>query len=263
MGRAHLVVPVVALSAGIIAERSGLGPVALGVTAALAFVLTTVPLGVRATFTCALAAGLVSSRAHPAVVLLPQRTATFSAICVGESVPGANGQRFLARLSSGTVVSVQTAGIAPRAGQQLVLRGRLEPFDEPRNPGEPSLRDIEAERGVAGQLSSARMLALGPLDASDPTIFAARIREWAGMQIRGLIAEPAAGILTGILWGGRDHAVDALRPAFQDTGTVHVLVTAGLHLGFSPRRRRGYCDGAASVRRPRPRSSSPEFGCTH
>ncbi len=38
-------------------------------------------------------------------------------------------------------------------------------------------------------------------------------------------------ILAGALWGERSTLPPDLRAEFQDTGTVHVLVTAGLHLG--------------------------------
>ena len=41
----------------------------------------------------------------------------------------------------------------------------------------------------------------------------------------------SATILAGALWGERGTLADDLRDAFQATGTVHVLVTAGLHLG--------------------------------
>jgi competence protein ComEC len=43
--------------------------------------------------------------------------------------------------------------------------------------------------------------------------------------------EPEATILAGAMWGERGTLAPDLKDEFQETGTVHVLVTAGLHLG--------------------------------
>ena len=49
--------------------------------------------------------------------------------------------------------------------------------------------------------------------------------------VRGSLPEPAATVLAGALWGERGTLPQACGDDFQATGTVHVLVTAGLHLG--------------------------------
>ena len=43
--------------------------------------------------------------------------------------------------------------------------------------------------------------------------------------------EPEATVVAGALWGERGTLPRPLHDDFQATGTVHVLVTAGLHLG--------------------------------
>ena len=50
-------------------------------------------------------------------------------------------------------------------------------------------------------------------------------------MLRARVPEPSATILAGALWGERGTLPDDLHDAFQATGTVHVLVTAGLHSG--------------------------------
>ena len=68
-------------------------------------------------------------------------------------------------------------------------------------------------------------------DGRDPTLWLASWRESATAAIHRYVAEPAATILVGALLGERDALSSSLREDFQTTGTMHVLVTAGLHVG--------------------------------
>jgi competence protein ComEC len=113
----------------------------------------------------------------------------------------------------------------------VLLRGRIEPFDAPRNPGEPDQRTIERERGVAARMSNARVLDVLPPARETLTIRIAKMHAWALAQLRSDLPEPYASILAGELWGERAAMPPELRAEFQETGTVHILVTAGLHLG--------------------------------
>ena len=116
-------------------------------------------------------------------------------------------------------------------GTHVLLRGRLEPFDTPRNPGEPDERAIEREIGIAARMSGAHVLAVLPPAAQTLQIRIAELHAWALAQLRAGLGEPYASIVAGELWGARGSLPPELRAEFQETGTVHVLVTAGLHLG--------------------------------
>jgi competence protein ComEC len=94
------------------------------------------------------------------------------------------------------------------------------------------MREIERDDGFAGRLASAHLLARAPPDPHDVRAWAARLRAAASHRIRESIPEPSATILAGALWGERGTLPDDIHDAFQATGTVHVLVTAGLHLGI-------------------------------
>ena len=131
----------------------------------------------------------------------------------------------------GPVLEVNGRGRSPAVGQHVLLRGRLEDFDSPRNPGEPDERELQAERGVDARLSGAQILADLPPAPSTPAIDLARLHAWALTKLRSQLAEPYASILAGELWGERGALPPELHAEFQETGTVHVLVTAGLHLG--------------------------------
>lgn len=65
----------------------------------------------------------------------------------------------------------------------------------------------------------------------DVRVLIARIQSAAGARLRLFLDEPYASIVAGELWGERATLPADLRGEFQDSGTVHVLVTAGLHLG--------------------------------
>jgi competence protein ComEC len=117
------------------------------------------------------------------------------------------------------------------SGSRAILRGRLEGLDGARNPGETSEQTIEAERGITAQLESVRVIArLGP-DTSLRGVIA-RVRGDAHAELAKRLGEPAASIVAGELWGERAQLPPDLRAEFQETGTVHVLVTAGLHVGL-------------------------------
>ena len=119
----------------------------------------------------------------------------------------------------------------PQVGTRVLLRGRIEPFDAPRNPGEPDQRAIQAERGIDARIIGAHVLATLAPAPLNMRIAIAAWHAWALAQLRLRLAEPYASILAGELWGERAALPPDLRAEFQETGTVHILVTAGLHLG--------------------------------
>ena len=117
------------------------------------------------------------------------------------------------------------------SGTRAIVRGRLAPLDDARNPGETSEREIEGEHGIRARIESATLIAtLGSDDSLRAQL--ARLRERAHAQLQSRLGEPAASIVAGELWGERGRLPPDLRAEFQETGTVHILVTAGLHVGL-------------------------------
>jgi len=93
-------------------------------------------------------------------------TARYAALTVGDARESDDGgtSTLLALPDVGTVRATLREPVRP--GERLVVRGRLEPFDEPRNPGEPDMRAIEGEDGIAGRLASARIVERRPMKSS-------------------------------------------------------------------------------------------------
>jgi len=165
-----------------------------------------------------------------AMVEHESRTLRTSGTVVGDVRRDDAGSVFAFALDSGATVEAGVRGdVAP--GERLVLRGRLVPFDEARNPGEPSRRAIARGEGLSGAFRAGSVIARAPPDPRDARAWPARLRAALSARLRARVREPEATVLAGALWGERGTLPHELRDDFQATGTVHVLVTAGLHLG--------------------------------
>ncbi|HEV8019911.1 MAG TPA: DNA internalization-related competence protein ComEC/Rec2 [Candidatus Lustribacter sp.] len=234
MRRAPLLVPAAVALLAIVAEQHGWALsafIAVGCGCTLAYKGRR---SARVAVALACGAGVAFSalRGHPPVLTNDRATARYAATVIGDVKESDSGlsSTVLEIAGVGAVRASLRERVAP--GERLVVRGRLEPFDEPRNPGEPSMREIERDDGFVARLASAHLLARAPPDPRDINAWAARLRAAASRRIRAVIPEPSATILAGALWGERGTLPDELHAAFQATGTVHVLVTAGLHLGI-------------------------------
>lgn len=168
-------------------------------------------------------------RSQPAVV--ERRTARYGATLLDASSVADGSTALTLALDNGLHVLARENNAPPSEGSRVVVRGRIEPFDDALNPGEPSERAIERERGFDARLEGAQILSSRPDRSFDVRVLLARAHAWAREQLRGRLGEPAASVVAGELWGERSALPPELRSEFQETGTVHVLVTAGLHLG--------------------------------
>jgi competence protein ComEC len=167
--------------------------------------------------------------ASPPVV--ERRTARYSATLLEQSSGDDGSTQVALAFDTGLLVLARIHEPVPPAGTRAIVRGRLQPFDDARNPGEPSEREIEHERGLDGRLADAEILSKGATETWNARTILARAHGWAHAQLSNRLGEPAASVVAGELWGERSALPPELRREFQETGTVHVLVTAGLHLG--------------------------------
>jgi competence protein ComEC len=187
----------------------------------------------RVFIAAALVAGALSAALHgargPGVASAHTTRIACTVLDSGPSASG--GAAFTCLDDAGGTLTVNASGLPPPIAAHLLLRGRIEPFDGPRNPGEPDEAAIQRERGIDAHAVSAQILARLPSAPLSPEIALARAHAWALSQLRSRLQEPYASIVAGELWGERGGLPPELRAQFQETGTVHVLVTAGLHLG--------------------------------
>ncbi len=120
-------------------------------------------------------------------------------------------------------------------GDRVALDGHLEEPPGATNPGAFSWRDYLARRAVYCQLRVKRPDAVQTLGASalNPYMRLAWMvrRRVLGAVQASLPAVPAA-VLSGILLGRRTDLPPDLMADFVHTGTVHILASAGLHVGI-------------------------------
>ena len=228
MARAPLLLPAACFVVAVAADAHGLAALACALAlGALAYRHARVP----AAFALA---GLLLARwhGHPPLLGEETRMARYAGTVVGDVRTDENGATFAFALDSGIVVRAHVRDDAIVPGARVVMRGRLVPFDEPRNPGEPSRRAIALGEGLAGELAGNRVLSRAPPDPRDVRTWAARARAALSVRLRAVLREPEATVVAGALWGERGTLPRDIRDDFQATGTVHVLVTAGLHLGL-------------------------------
>ena len=183
--------------------------------------------------TLTLVAAAINTELHrrAATVIAERHTARYRATLLEASSSGDGSSEVTLALDNGLQILARVREPTAPTGSRLLVRGRLEPFDAARNPEEPSEREIERERGFDGRLEEAQVLAVGAQSAWDSRTLLARAHAWAHAQLHDRLGEPAASVVAGELWGERSALPPALRNEFQETGTVHVLVTAGLHVG--------------------------------
>jgi len=224
MQRAPLLFPAAAFVLGILAEAHGLAIVVSILLAGTCLWRRDVAVGGIL--------GLLVGRlhGHPATIDREYRTAHYVGTVAGDVRADDDFVEYpLAIEAWGTLRATGHQGV--HAGDRLVVVGRIAPLDEPRNPGEPSARALAIDDGIVGAISIERIVSRAPPDMRDVRIWPALIRERAASIARDALPEPAATVLAGALWGERGALPQAVRDDFQTTGTVHVLVTAGLHLG--------------------------------
>jgi competence protein ComEC len=233
VGRLPIVVFAVGFLGGAFTELHHLGPVAFAVALTLASALRSPPAALRAGLLIATLLGIVDAWAfgHPSPPPSDGHIRREAAIVVDER-PASDGLvNTTVRFADGTQGSAELPIPPEQIGARIVLRGKRVPFDGPRNPGEPSAREIASERGLSWRIARARVMSREPPELGDVGLYCARLRAWASRRVHERFPEPEATILAGAMWGERGALAPDLREEFQETGTVHVLVTAGLHLG--------------------------------
>lgn len=120
-------------------------------------------------------------------------------------------------------------------GERVTLDGLLETPPRATNPGAFSWREALARRGIYAVLHLRRPQAvqmLGPALSNPVLRLAWHVRHYVLRGIQGGLPPVQAAVLSGILIGQRTDLPPDLLGDFVCTGTVHILASAGLHVGI-------------------------------
>ncbi len=122
----------------------------------------------------------------------------------------------------------------PIYGQRLKLSGVLELPEEARNPGGFNYRRTLATKGIVATIR-VKEWELEAQSGGQGNPFIGAI---IGLRARVLahfanaLTPDQNALMTGILFGERNAFSGERLSAFENTGTVHILATAGLHVGI-------------------------------
>ena len=133
--------------------------------------------------------------------------------------------------------------VGPEAARNLVLdygdavrlSGLLTTPEPATNPGAFSWREYLARRAVYCELNIRRPGAAAVENGGSPNPFlsaAWQVRKLALEAVDGSLPPVKAAVLSGILIGRRSDLPPGLLADFVHTGTVHILASAGLHVGI-------------------------------
>jgi competence protein ComEC len=118
----------------------------------------------------------------------------------------------------------------------VTVDGRLQQAPDATNPGEFSWRDYLARRGVRCEIVAKWPGALKVVtEPGRPLSIPGILYRARSRMIRAVdtdLSPPQASVLVGILFGQRTSIPAALTADFTETGAVHILATAGLHVGI-------------------------------
>ena len=126
-------------------------------------------------------------------------------------------------------------GLGLDYGDQVRLEGVLATPQAATNPGAFSWRDYLARRAVYCELRVKRPSAvedLGPTRLNPFLHLAVVVRRRVLTALHDGLPPTEAAVLSGILIGHRTELSPDLLADFVHTGTVHILASAGLHVGI-------------------------------
>lgn len=160
---------------------------------------------------------------------------------------GARFSRFLVRLEtvrigssergSRAFVKVSWPGAAPRYGDRVVFVGEGRNLTPVRNPGEYDLTEHLHRRGIYSEIrvryeSDTRVREGGH---GNPLFLAGmRVRRWMEQALTtGIEDAPlVSGLVQSMVLGKKSGVPPEIRDLFRRTGTIHVFVVSGLHVGM-------------------------------
>jgi competence protein ComEC len=153
---------------------------------------------------------------------------TVEGIVVDDPAGRGAGSRFRLRPEGGTaLLQVDLEEGRPRYGDRLRLTGRIRP---PEVRPEVDMREVLARQGVLGQLQARAWTRVRAGEGSPLLRGLYAARGFLRDRLRGLLPDPEAGLLIGILLGDESGIPWTVEQAFARSGLSHIVAISGYNI---------------------------------
>lgn len=135
------------------------------------------------------------------------------------------------------VVQARWAGDSPAYGDRVAITGGAENIAPPRNPGQFDYAGYMHRLGIYTEISMLDATSGEVLDGGhgNPVVaLALKTRHWVQQKLQlGLEDSPnVSGLIQSLTLGLKNETPEETRELFQRTGTLHLFVVNGLHVGM-------------------------------
>ncbi len=128
-------------------------------------------------------------------------------------------------------------GSPPEYGDRVIFSGDAENIPPVRNPGEFDFTNLQHRRGIFSEIhiryaNDAKVESHG--HGNPLIVFASHARSWMQQKLTVDLHEApdVAGLVQSMVLGLKDETPLETREMFQRTGTLHLFVVNGLHVGM-------------------------------
>lgn len=116
-------------------------------------------------------------------------------------------------------------------GDKLLMKGCLEKFETPDNPGEFNSEKYYASQNIFYRLDLKDIQVIKPCDSFFLNIIF-KIKELLEDSYKNISDEDISGVCISMVLGDKSELSDELKNLFQDNGISHILAISGLHVSI-------------------------------
>ncbi|WP_353719691.1 ComEC/Rec2 family competence protein [Dyadobacter sp. 676] len=125
--------------------------------------------------------------------------------------------------------------IIPKPGDRLVINGRLQQPEPPKNPGQFDYRRYLRNKGIlfTAFVRNGSYRLISKHSETNPFYWPEAVSQWADGRFRDQIGDSAAyGLVKAMLLGRRDDLHEQQVGDYVISGAVHILSVSGMHVAI-------------------------------
>ncbi|MEO0071609.1 MAG: ComEC/Rec2 family competence protein [candidate division WOR-3 bacterium] len=137
-------------------------------------------------------------------------------------------------LEGKVILFLKDANSGLRLGDFIKVKGRIRPFDFPKNPGLVDYNQVMQKKGFIGRVT-VRPNKITLLSRNHGNWFARSVvmpsRRFIFKTIEKLIGGDEGALLIGLLFGDKSGLPKKVQTSFTDSGLLHIMAVSGLNVG--------------------------------